>query len=59
MSKLIAAARNFVRDEEGATAAEYALLVALIAVVLIVGARELGSAINTRLDNTAREISAT
>jgi Flp pilus assembly pilin Flp len=39
------------RSETGATAAEYALLVSLIAIV--VGAFALGNAVNDRLQNTA------
>jgi Flp pilus assembly pilin Flp len=39
------------RSEVGATAAEYALLVSLIAVVLVAGAFFLGGAINTRLND--------
>jgi pilus assembly protein Flp/PilA len=44
------------RREEGATAAEYALLIALIAVAIIAGARFLGSAINTRLSDVGTTI---
>lgn len=46
MSKLIAAARNFVRDEEGATAVEYGLLVALIAAVIVLTVKTLGTKVN-------------
>lgn len=35
MSRLASSIRTFVRDEEGATAVEYGLLVALIAAVII------------------------
>ena len=35
MTKIASIARSFVREEEGATMVEYALLVALIAVALI------------------------
>ena len=53
--------RSLVRDrflelthsETGATAAEYALLVALIAVAIVVGANLLGVSINTRLTDTS------
>ena len=38
---------NIVKDEEGATAVEYALLVGLIAVVLIVGVGLFGANLNT------------
>lgn len=44
------------RSESGATAAEYALLVSLIAIAIIVGATNLGHSINTRLDNSATSI---
>lgn len=40
-------------SEVGATAAEYALLVSLIAIVIVVGAFALGTAIDDRLNNTA------
>ena len=41
---------RFVTDEEGASMVEYALLVALIAVVVIAGALFLGGAIETKFD---------
>jgi pilus assembly protein Flp/PilA len=47
---------ELVGSEAGATAAEYALLVSLIAIAIIVGATNLGHSINTRLDNTATTI---
>jgi pilus assembly protein Flp/PilA len=40
------------RSEVGATAAEYALLVSLIAIVIVAGAYFLGNSINTRLNDT-------
>ena len=40
-------------SERGGVAAEYALLIALIAVVLVIGAAALGVAINNRLNATA------
>jgi len=40
-------------SEVGATAAEYALLVSLIAIVIVVGAFALGNAVNDRLNSTA------
>jgi pilus assembly protein Flp/PilA len=45
-----------IRSESGATAAEYALLVSLIAIAIILGATHLGNSINTRLDDTATQI---
>jgi pilus assembly protein Flp/PilA len=46
MEKLI----KFLKDEEGASMPEYALLVALIAVVVIAGATLLGNAVNDKLN---------
>lgn len=39
------------RDEGGATAIEYALLVALVALVIIVGLRALGTNVNDKFQN--------
>ena len=47
---------DLVGNETGATAAEYALLVSLIAIAIILGATHLGSSINTRLDDTATQV---
>ena len=43
MTKLIAAVKGFVNDESGATMVEYALMVALIAVVCVAAVTALGS----------------
>ena len=37
---------NFLKDEEGATAVEYGLMVALIAIVIIVAVTLLGGSLN-------------
>jgi len=42
---------NFLKDEEGATAVEYALMVALIAVVIIVAVTLLGGRIRNVFQN--------
>jgi pilus assembly protein Flp/PilA len=47
---------DVMHSETGATAAEYALLVSLIAIAIIIGATNLGNSINTRLDSTATKI---
>jgi pilus assembly protein Flp/PilA len=39
-------ARDLWRDEEGATAAEYAILAALIAVVIVVAVTAVGTSVN-------------
>ena len=44
---------RFLRDEDGATAIEYALLTALIAVALIGSMTNLGSDLSGSLTNTA------
>ena len=56
MDKLQMMARSFITDEVGASAAEYALLVALIAVAIIVGAKALGGSINSKLNTSATNI---
>ncbi len=50
MSKLVA---SFVNDESGATAIEYGLIVALIALAIMVGAGLLGNAINAEFTGIA------
>ena len=45
-------------SERGGVAAEYALLIALIAVVIVAGASLLGLAINQRLNDTAGCVAA-
>jgi len=52
MSKLI----SFFKEEEGATAVEYALMVALIAAVVVVGVTALGVSANGRFTNAATVI---
>lgn len=47
---------KFLKDEEGATAAEYAILVALISIVIIAGATLLGTQINATLTTVANRI---
>jgi pilus assembly protein Flp/PilA len=56
MSKLFA---NFVKDESGATAIEYGLIAALIALAIVVGAGALGNALNKKFDNVAQRLNAT
>ena len=56
MTKLYAYARKFVRDEEGASLAEYGLLLALIAVVCLAGMTTLGTKINSMFNQVASTI---
>ena len=46
------------REEEGATAVEYALMVALIAVVIIVAVRSLGTSVSEKFGVVATAIDA-
>jgi len=56
MTKFIAAAKTFVRAEEGATLAEYGLLLALIAVVCLGAITTLGSKISTMFTTVSGSI---
>jgi len=56
MTKLLTAANKFIRDEEGATLAEYGLLLALIAVVCLAAITVLGTKISTMFDATSTSI---
>ncbi|GMV51730.1 Flp family type IVb pilin [Nitrospirales bacterium NOB] len=51
------AIRRFVMEEEGASAAEYALLVGLITVLMAAAVTGLGGAIITALNNATAAIS--
>jgi pilus assembly protein Flp/PilA len=50
--------RNFFKDESGASAVEYGLLVALIACAIIVAVQGLGGALNTTFTNSADTMNA-
>ncbi|TIU89602.1 MAG: Flp family type IVb pilin [Mesorhizobium sp.] len=50
MSNLIA---RFVKDESGATAIEYGLIAALIALAIMIGATSLGGALNAKFNAIA------
>lgn len=56
MDKLVV---NFIRDEGGASLAEYGILVALIAVVAIVAVQTLGGQINTAFENIVNALTGT
>ncbi len=48
---------RFMKDESGATAIEYGLIAALIAVAIITGATTLGSTLNAKFDSIASTVS--
>ena len=58
MSKLLTSVRRFVRNERGATMAEYALLIAVIALVAVAGAKLLGTNVNTQMNTAAAKVAA-
>ena len=55
MSKLVA---RFVKDESGATAIEYGLIAALIALAIMVGAGTLGTRLDNQFKNIAGKLNA-
>jgi pilus assembly protein Flp/PilA len=56
MTKLHAAAAKFIREEEGASLAEYGLLLALIAVVCIAAIALVGTRISSMFSAVAGSI---
>jgi pilus assembly protein Flp/PilA len=54
MTKLL---KRFSQDESGATAIEYGLIAALIALAIVVGAGALGTALNKRFNDIATKLS--
>ena len=50
--------RNLFKDESGAAAVEYGLLVALIACVIIAGVGLLGTSLNNMFSNVSTTIAA-
>jgi pilus assembly protein Flp/PilA len=56
MTKIAAAVRSFVKEEEGIAVTEYGLLVALVAVALIVVTRTFGSNISAWFTTVTEKI---
>ncbi len=56
MLRLWTAYQAYIRNEEGASMVEYALLVALIAIVVIAGAFFLGGKINDTLSDVGDSV---
>jgi len=48
--------KNLVRDEQGATAIEYGLIAALIAVAAITAMTSLGTSLSGTFDNVSTEV---
>jgi pilus assembly protein Flp/PilA len=55
---MVAAMKRFWNDESGATAVEYGLMVALIAVVIIVSVALLGTNLNNKFNTVANSVGA-
>ncbi len=51
MSRYLKPVERFLANEDGAALVEYALLVALIAVICIIGVTTLGTKINTKFND--------
>lgn len=49
---------RFIEDESGATAIEYGLIAALIAVGMIAGATAIGDQVNAKFDSVAGSVSS-
>jgi pilus assembly protein Flp/PilA len=50
---------RFIRDESGATAIEYGLIAALIAVVIITGVTAVGTKLNTMFNGISTTVGGT
>ncbi len=56
MKSLFTKVRTFIRDEEGASAVEYGLLVAGIAVAVMGAVYGIGTALNTQYTNVQNQL---
>jgi pilus assembly protein Flp/PilA len=56
MRALIKSALHFLRDEEGATAVEYGLIIALVGAAITVAVSNLGSGLTLVFTNIANKI---
>ncbi|MEZ6852825.1 Flp family type IVb pilin [Halodesulfovibrio aestuarii] len=53
---MLSSIKEFITDERGASAVEYGLLIALIAVAIIGGATLLGTNLNEKFNEVADEV---
>ena len=51
--------KKIFKSENGATAIEYGLIAALVAVAAMVGMRSLGTALNTQFDTVSKKLNVT
>jgi Flp pilus assembly pilin Flp len=59
LDRIIFQFKKFLKEDSGAVATEYVLLVALLAIGIISGIRILGDAINALFGNSTDQINAT
>ncbi len=53
MSKFVSSVKNFIVSEDGPTAVEYAVMLALIIVVCLAGVSAVGSNANAKFNNVS------
>ncbi|MFV0444436.1 MAG: Flp family type IVb pilin [Planctomycetaceae bacterium] len=58
MQNLIQSVKSFLQSEDGPTAVEYAVMLALIVIVCLTAIRAVGTATNANFQNIATELSA-
>jgi pilus assembly protein Flp/PilA len=58
MRQVIKQAASFVRSQDGPTAVEYAVMLALVIAVCLVSIRSFGGSLNTSLTRTANSIAS-
>jgi Flp pilus assembly pilin Flp len=58
MSKMLRSLRNFVRDEEGATTAEYGIIIVVVAGIAIFVLTQLNNALNKLYGNFNSKVSS-
>ena len=56
MKELMHGVRRFLQDEEGATAVEYGLMVALIAAIIVLAVSQLGNELNNTFKDVCKAI---
>ncbi|MCK9418553.1 MAG: Flp family type IVb pilin [Nitrospirae bacterium] len=59
MKKLMEKVKGFMKNEEGQGLVEYALIIALIALVVIAALRILGGSVNTKYTEINTQLTAT
>ena len=58
LSKMVRSVVNFVKAEDGPTAVEYAVMLALIVIVCLTAIRSIGQQANTTFNNVATNLAS-